>query len=143
MNFGDEWLIFHKSSTCNTAKLPAGANPDTGRLFRMQRPRIQRPCHGFLERYNDRYTQLYTASNEAQWKANTQIIPGDSTNDKASQQAQETYAAFTGPEEYSGQRAEFPEGPKPFRYTAPAAAGHPVLCGEQSGTGKRPGAATD
>lgn len=54
------------------------------------------PVDGFLERYNDRYTQLYTASNEAQWKANTQIIPGDSTNDKASQQAQETYAAFTG-----------------------------------------------
>ena len=57
---------------------------------------VSTPVDGFLERYNDRYTQLYTASNEAQWKANIQIIPGDSTNDRASQKAQEAYAAFTG-----------------------------------------------
>ena len=50
----------------------------------------------FLEQYNEQYGNFSTASSEAQWKANTEIIPGDSTNDKASQKAQEAYAAFTG-----------------------------------------------
>ena len=50
----------------------------------------------FLEQYNEQYGKFSTASSEAQWKANTEIIPGDSTNDKASQKAQEAYAAFTG-----------------------------------------------
>lgn len=57
---------------------------------------VRQSADHFINSYTDEYLKLYTASNEAQWKANTEIKPGDSTNDVASQQAQEAMAAFTG-----------------------------------------------
>jgi peptidyl-dipeptidase A len=40
--------------------------------------------------------KLYTASSEAQWKSNIEIIEGDTTNAKATERANEAYAIFTG-----------------------------------------------
>lgn len=50
----------------------------------------------FINHYTTEYVKLYTASSEAQWIANTEIKPGDSTNDVASQRAQEAMAVYTG-----------------------------------------------
>jgi peptidyl-dipeptidase A len=57
---------------------------------------IRQSADRFINGYTNEYAKLYTASSEAQWKANTEIRPGDSTNDVASQKAQEALAAFTG-----------------------------------------------
>lgn len=50
----------------------------------------------FLNRYNLQYQQLRTQASLARWQANIEIIPGDSTNEQASQKAAEKFAAFTG-----------------------------------------------
>lgn len=50
----------------------------------------------FLDSYTQEYVKLYTNSSLAQWKANTEIIAGDSTNSVAAQHADEAMAAFTG-----------------------------------------------
>ena len=57
---------------------------------------IQESADHFINDYSREYTNLYTATSEAQWKANTEIKSGDSTNDVASQKAQEVMADFTG-----------------------------------------------
>jgi peptidyl-dipeptidase A len=50
----------------------------------------------FLDAYNKKYQELSTISNEADWKSNTHIVEGDTTNASASNKAQEAYAKFTG-----------------------------------------------
>jgi peptidyl-dipeptidase A len=52
----------------------------------------------FLNSYTNEYVRLYTASSLAQWKSNTEIREGDSTNMIAAQRADEAMAAFTGSE---------------------------------------------
>jgi peptidyl-dipeptidase A len=58
--------------------------------------RLRQLADYFINHYTTEYVKLYTASSEAQWKANTEIKPGDSTNNVASQRAQEAMAAYTG-----------------------------------------------
>lgn len=53
----------------------------------------------FIDQYTGDYVKLYTADQEAQWKSNTEIIPGDSTNSMAAQKADENLAVFTGSKE--------------------------------------------
>ncbi len=53
----------------------------------------------FLEEYNKTFQQLYYASAEAEWAANTKIVVGDTTNAHAVKLANEAIAAFTGSEE--------------------------------------------
>lgn len=53
----------------------------------------------FLDDYTKEYVKLYTASSEAQWKSNTEIREGDSTNMIAARTADETMARFTGSKE--------------------------------------------
>lgn len=53
----------------------------------------------FLDKYTTEYVRLYTQSSETQWKANTEIIEGDSTNTLNAQKADEEMAAFTGSKE--------------------------------------------
>ena len=53
----------------------------------------------FLDDYTKEFTALYYASAKAEWKSNTEIIEGDSTNDIATRKANEAFAAFTGSEE--------------------------------------------
>ena len=50
----------------------------------------------FLDAYTSEYVKLYTASSNAQWKSNTEIKEGDSTNKMAAEKADEAMAAFTG-----------------------------------------------
>ncbi len=58
--------------------------------------KIQSEAQTFIDGYTTEYVKLYTASSEAQWKSNIEIIEGDSTNAKATEAANEAYAKFTG-----------------------------------------------
>ncbi len=53
----------------------------------------------FLREYSAQYQKLYTEASEAEWASNTRIVPGDDTNAKRTQAANEAMAAFTGSEE--------------------------------------------
>ncbi|MBA3828756.1 MAG: M2 family metallopeptidase [Taibaiella sp.] len=53
----------------------------------------------FIDGYTTEYVKLYTADQEAQWKANIEIKKGDSTNSTAAQKADEAMAVFTGSKE--------------------------------------------
>jgi peptidyl-dipeptidase A len=59
-------------------------------------PAIQQEAQQFLDSYTKEYVQLYTASSEAQWQANTAIKEGDTTLTVAARNADEAIAAFTG-----------------------------------------------
>lgn len=63
----------------------------------------------FLESYNATFQKLYYASAEAEWAANTHIVPGDSTNALAVQKANEAMAAFTGSAENIARATELLE----------------------------------
>ena len=58
--------------------------------------KIQAEAQAFIDAYTTEYLKLYTASSEAQWKSNIEIIEGDTTNAKATERANEAYATFTG-----------------------------------------------
>src|SRR5688572_15236831 len=53
----------------------------------------------YLREYSGQYQKLYTEASEAEWASNTRIIPGDETNAKRTQAANEAMAKFTGSEE--------------------------------------------
>ena len=61
----------------------------------------------FIDTYTKEYVKLYTASSLAQWKSNTEIKQGDSTNTMAAQKADEEMAAFTGSKENIEQAKKF------------------------------------
>ncbi len=50
----------------------------------------------FIQTYTDSFIDLYTASTEAEWLANTRIIPGDTTISSQLERANNALAAFTG-----------------------------------------------
>ena len=56
-------------------------------------------AQAFIDSYSKTYQELYYTSSEAEWKSNTEIIEGDSTNSVATRVANEAYADFTGSEE--------------------------------------------
>ncbi len=63
----------------------------------------------FIDSYTAGYVKLYTAEQEAQWKSNTEIVNGDSTNTVNAQKADEALAAFTGSKENIEQAKKFLE----------------------------------
>lgn len=66
-------------------------------LFSCDNPKIiQREAQEFIDAYTEQYQKHYTEVSEAQWSANTQIIPGDSLNDVIAKRASEAMAKFTG-----------------------------------------------
>lgn len=67
----------------------------------------QQEAQAFLDGYTKEYVRLYTQSSEAQWKANTVILEGDTTNMVAAQHADEAMAAFTGSKENIEQARKF------------------------------------
>ncbi|MCY7309996.1 MAG: hypothetical protein LH619_04390 [Chitinophagaceae bacterium] len=67
-----------------------------------------------ISEYNTKYTSLSTKGSEEQWKANTEIRPGDSTNDVLSQKAQEAFAAFTGKKDIVDSARYFLDNKKAF-----------------------------
>jgi peptidyl-dipeptidase A len=56
----------------------------------------QSDAQKFLDAYTQEYVKLYTNSSSAQWKSNTEIVEGDSTNTVNARMADEAMAAFTG-----------------------------------------------
>jgi len=58
--------------------------------------KVQTDVGEFLDQYNQEYTQLYYAAGEAEWAANTRIVEGDDTNQKAVEKTAQALAAFTG-----------------------------------------------
>ncbi len=57
---------------------------------------VQQATQEYLDGYNKKYQELYYASSKAEWKSNTEIIEGDSTNGVATRKANEAMATFTG-----------------------------------------------
>ena len=60
---------------------------------------IQQEVQTYLDDYNKKYRELYTASSEGQWKVNTHIVAGDTVNAYESRIADEAMANFTGSKE--------------------------------------------
>jgi peptidyl-dipeptidase A len=50
----------------------------------------------FLDGYSAEYQKLYYASAQAEWRSNTHIVEGDTTNAYATRKTNEALAAFTG-----------------------------------------------
>jgi peptidyl-dipeptidase A len=61
----------------------------------------------FLDGYNTKYKELYTASSEGQWLVNTHIVEGDTMNAHTSGKADEAFAKFTGSKENIEKAQEF------------------------------------
>ncbi len=61
--------------------------------------KVQHETQQFLDAYNKKYVELSIVANESQWKVNTMIVEGDSTNAVAAEEANKAYAAFTGSKE--------------------------------------------
>ena len=88
------------TSTAQTPKVKSPAKPTTADTP----PPPAQPAHidygaiadEFLRDYNAQYVRLYTASSEAEWRSNTHIVPGDTTNAGATTRANQRMAAFTG-----------------------------------------------
>lgn len=70
---------------------------------------VQTEAQAFLDKYTTEYVTLYTNSSEAQWKSNTEIVEGDSTNTANAAKADEAMAAFTGSKENIAQAKKFME----------------------------------
>lgn len=60
---------------------------------------LQQEAQKFIDTYTEQYVKLYTNSSEAQWKSQTEIVEGDSTNTANAAKADEAMAAFTGSKE--------------------------------------------
>ena len=60
---------------------------------------VQEEAQAFINTYTDQFKTLYYESAEAEWAANTKIIPGDTVNSHHVEVANEAYARFTGSEE--------------------------------------------
>ncbi|MEQ8519182.1 MAG: M2 family metallopeptidase [Cytophagales bacterium] len=60
---------------------------------------VKEEAQAFLDAYTAEFVDLYYASSEAQWKANTMIIESDTEIQKAVNAADEAFAEFTGKKE--------------------------------------------
>jgi peptidyl-dipeptidase A len=69
--------------------------------------KTQEEAQKFIDEYTGQYVKLYTNVSEAQWRANIEIIEGDSTNTLNAQKADEAMAAFTGSKENIEQAKKF------------------------------------
>ena len=59
-------------------------------------PDYRQQAQQFLDTYSAEYVRLYTEASEAEWRSNTHIVPGDTTNAGATTRANQRMAAFTG-----------------------------------------------
>lgn len=57
---------------------------------------VKANAQSFLDSYNSKFQELLYASAEAEWKANTYIVEGDTLTEKMVQEANEAFSAFTG-----------------------------------------------
>lgn len=68
---------------------------------------LQDDAQKFIDEYTSKYVALTTASNEAQWKTNIEIIEGDSTNAVQANKTGEALAEYTGSEDVIKKAKEF------------------------------------
>ena len=59
----------------------------------------QQKAQTFIDSYTHQYLKLYKNATEAQWRANIEIVEGDTTNTVNARKADEAIAAFTGSKE--------------------------------------------
>ncbi|MBD0257730.1 MAG: M2 family metallopeptidase, partial [Cytophagales bacterium] len=59
----------------------------------------QREVQAYLDDYNKQYQDLYTRAQEAEWRSNTRIVPGDTATQNAYKRAGEALAVYTGSSE--------------------------------------------
>jgi peptidyl-dipeptidase A len=57
---------------------------------------LRREVQAFLDDYNAKYQELSYAADKAEWRSNTVIVEGDTTNAYATRKAEEALADFTG-----------------------------------------------
>lgn len=57
---------------------------------------VRKQAQAFLDEYHETYKALQYEASEAEWKANTMIIEGDTTISAAAQRAKQKLAEFTG-----------------------------------------------
>lgn len=62
-------------------------------------PNTIKKADEFLKEYNETYGKLSYELAEAEWKSNTYIVEGDTTNSGRTERANKKYAQFTGSEE--------------------------------------------
>ena len=67
----------------------------------------QKEVQDYLDTYNKKYKELYTASSEGQWAVNTHIVEGDTMNAYASGKSDEALAKFTGSNENVNKATSF------------------------------------
>lgn len=81
-----------------TAKTPTATAPTAAPEPATQPavPRWDERAETFLAAYSTEYQRLYTQATEAEWRSNTRIVPGDTSNAGATARANERMAAFTG-----------------------------------------------
>jgi peptidyl-dipeptidase A len=80
-----------------TAKTPVATAPAIAPASAAPAPPDYRAlAQQFLDGYNAEYVRLYTASSEAEWRSNTHIVAGDTSNAGATTRANQRMAAFTG-----------------------------------------------
>lgn len=85
-------------SCAPTAKTPptASAASETPVATQPAAPDWRAQADAFLRQYSTQYQRLYTQSSEAEWRSNTHIVAGDTTNAAATARANQAMAAFTG-----------------------------------------------
>lgn len=64
-----------------------------------EKDKHQKEVQAYLDSYNVKYRELYTASGEGQWKVQTHIVEGDTMNAYQSGLADQAMAKFTGSKE--------------------------------------------
>ncbi len=81
-----------------TAKIPTATAPTAAPEPATQPvvPRWDERAETFLKAYSTEYQSLYTQATEAEWRSNTHIVPGDTSNAGATARANERMATFTG-----------------------------------------------
>ena len=57
---------------------------------------LQDSVQAYLDAYTRKYQELSIIDNEAEWRSNTHIVEGDTTNSSATNKAEEEMARFTG-----------------------------------------------
>jgi peptidyl-dipeptidase A len=60
---------------------------------------LREEADAFLEAYTKTYKALSYTAERAQWRSNTMIVEGDTTNAFTTRKAREALAAFTGSRE--------------------------------------------
>ncbi|MCX6276345.1 MAG: M2 family metallopeptidase [Bacteroidetes bacterium] len=64
-----------------------------------EKEKHQKEVQSYLDTYNQKYKELYSASSEGQWLVQTHIVEGDTMNAYKSGQADEAMAKYTGSKE--------------------------------------------